>query len=364
MYRTRTVGNHPKRVRIIETFEVVDENGKKEDVDVVREYEPDYLLRYGTNPHQPSAHYSNGLPKLSEIKTGKSGMSQTNVEDILHACEILKYFSDPACAIMKHLNPSGVAVRSTPKEALEYAWNCDYQAAFGGVAVFNKPVDMDVVNSTKGHYIEVICAPDFEEGVLDSLQDRGDLRVVQVSGIDKLPKYVGDEVQPNIKTLEGHLFLETPYLTKFRTVEDLLPHVVSERKPSELELRNMLNAWYVCSSVRSNGIVLWKDGYSLGIGTGQQDRITAVEQAIEKNRNLNWKAREKNRKRGSYILFGAAIASDGFFPFVDSIELCGKAGIQAIIQPGGSKRDEEVIEAANKYNMSMVFTGERCFSHH
>ena len=372
MYRTRVAGVHPKRVRVIQTFETVDNEGNKKDFDVVTEYEPDYPLRYGTNPHQPSAHYKTKSPlSLREVKTGKSGMSQTNLEDLLRATGILKYFSDPACAVMKHLNPSGVAVRSTLPDAFEYAWNCDFQAGYGSVVVFNNPIGRDVVDATRNHYIEVLVAPDFDEGVLDSLERRRDLRVIQLSGIDELPKFVGDETVPNLKIYEGMLFLETPYLTRIRNAEDLqnrdkekLPAIVTERQPTGQELMDMVSAWHACSQVRSNGIVLWKSGYSIGIGTGQQDRVTAVRQAIAKNGYLNEAARRENIQRGDYNLAGAVIASDGFFPFSDSIDVVNEAGITGVIQPGGSIRDQDVIDAANKYGMTMVFTGERCFSHH
>jgi len=359
IYRTRAEGKHPKSIRVILVFD----DGSK----TIIEYERDYPLRYGTNPHQPSAEYSfkEAILTLQEIKTGKSGMSQTNREDLLHAFSILKYFSNPACAVMKHLNPSGVAVKETGQDAFIHAWNCDYQAAFGGVVVFNKPINIDTAHATEDKYIEVIAAPEFDDGVLNVFEKKKDLRVIKISGIDSLPKFVGDETVPNIKGYEGRLFLETPYLTKIRSIDDLrnrdmgkLPAIVSEREPNEQELNDMLNAWYVCAAVRSNGIVLWKNGYSVGIGTGQQDRVTAVRQAIEKNKFLN------EKERGDYNLDGAVIASDGLFPFPDSIEACGEAKISTVIQPGGSVKDGDVIKTANKYKMSMVFTGERCFSHH
>jgi len=379
IYRTRVEGEHPETVDFVLTFK----DGTKTTI----RFNRDYPLRYGTNPHQPSAEYSfeESLLTMEEVKTGKSGMSQTNREDILHGCKILKYFSNPTCAVMKHLNPSGVAVEESVEESLKKAEGCDTQAAFGGVYVLNKPVDKDTALATEGHYIEVIGAPDFDEGVMDIFEKRKDLRVIKVSGIGNLPKFVGDKTIPDIKSYEGRLFLETPFLTKIRSIDDLrnrdiekLPAIVSRREPTEQELKDMLSAWYICAAVRSNGIVFGKNGYSVGIGTGQQDRVTAVRQAIGKNEYLHgykWyqffnklldRLFDKQRYRDSltYGLNGAVIASDGLFPFSDSIEACGKVGISAVIQPGGSVKDKEVIEAANKFNMAVVFTGERCFAHH
>lgn len=368
IYRTRVEGEHPESVDVVLTFK----NGKKTTKTTIR-YKIGYPLRYGTNPHQPSAEYwfEETMLIMEELKTGKSGMSQTNREDLLHACSILKYFSNPACAVMKHLNPCGVAVKESIQEAFDYAWGCDYQAAFGGVVVFNKPINKDTAHATENKYIEVIAAPDFDDGVLNVFEKKKDLRVIKMSGIDSLPKFVGDETIPNIKSYEGRLFLETPYLTKIRSIDDLrntgigrLPSIISDRKPTEQELKDMLSAWYVCAAVRSNGIVLWKNGYSVGIGTGQQDRVTAVRQAIAKNKYLSKNAIKKKLERGDYDLSGAVIASDGFFPFSDSIEACSKVGIRAVIQPGGSNRDQEVIDAVDKDSMAMIFTGERCFAHH
>jgi len=365
MYRSRIEGKHPKSVDVVLTF---DDESK-----TTIGFKRDYPLRYGTNPHQPSAEYSleEAMLTMEELKTGKSGMSQTNREDLLHACSILKYFSDPTCAVMKHLNPSGVAVKENGQEAFIHAWNCDYQAAFGSVVVFNKPINVSTAHVIEDKYIEVIAATDFDDGVLDVFEKKKDLRVIKISGIDNLPKFVGDETIPNIKSYEGKLFLETPYLTKIRSIDDLrnmgigkLPSIISDRKPTEQELKDMLSAWYVCAAVRSNGIVLWKNGYSVGIGTGQQDRVTAVRQAIAKNKYLSENVIKEKLERGDYSLSGAVIASDGLFPFSDSIEACSKAGIAAVIQPGGSNRDQEVIDAVDKDSMAMIFTGERCFAHH
>jgi len=378
MYRTRKEWGSPESVKVALEFA----SGK-----TVYEYRKAIPLRYGTNPHQASADYEliGSILTLEEIKTGKSGMSQTNMEDLLHACCILKYFNEPTCAVMKHLNPCGVAVKETTKDAFDFAWDCDYQAAYGSVVVFNKPIDRVTAHSIQGYFIEVVGAPDFDDDALDILEKKKDLRVIKISGIEKLPKFIDDETVPNIKSLEGTLFLETPYLTKIRSTDDLrnrdlgkTPVIVSKREPTERELKDLLSAWYVCSGVRSNGIVLWKNGYSVGIGTGQHDRVTAVRQAIAKSKYLHgygWHQvfkklfdrlsnNQKYEDNLTYSLKDAVIASDAFFPFHDSIEACGEVGITAVIQPGDSINDGKVIDAANKYDIAMVFTGERCFAHH
>jgi len=273
-------------------------------------YEKSLSLRYGENPHQPAALYRPRKGRLTvgglrELKGGKGGLSRTNVEDVNNALSTLKYFDDPACAVMKHLNPSGVA------------------------------------------------APSFEEEAMAVFSRKRGLRVLQVENLEGLSRFVGDDPGPStLSTLmDGSIIVSTPLLTKVRGPEDL--RMVTERKPTPREAADLVFSWHVCMNVRSNGVVISKDGATLGIGTGQQDRVTAVKLALEK---------AVARGHGDELR-GAVLASDGFFPFPDSVELMGEHGVSACVQPGGSIRDRKVIEACDSHGIAMAFTDERCFRH-
>jgi phosphoribosylaminoimidazolecarboxamide formyltransferase/IMP cyclohydrolase len=346
MYRTVLPENLPEELKII-----------MDDSDVG--LEKVQSLRYGTNPHQQAAFYrpKRGIATigdLKELKSGKEGLSQTNLEDMDHAIAIVKFFKQPACAIMKHLNPSGVAAarpRDLLRDVFVRARDCDPKAAYGGVIGFNCEVNEDTAKEICKNFFECIVATGFSQEALNVFEQKPDLRVVQVPGIDKLPKFTSDKINRYEFTMlgDGSCILSEPYLTKVKTKFDML--AVTKRKPTEQELRDMLFAWYVCGNVRSNTVIIVKDGATLGIGTGQQDRITALKLAIDR------------AVEHGHSLTGSVIASDGFFPFRDSINLAAKHGIAAIVQPGGGKRDPEVIAACNEYGIAMAFTGERCFAH-
>lgn len=364
MYRTQTVGDFPA------TFEVL---GKV--------YEKVEDLRYGTNPHQPAAFYRPaGEQKLvlghyRLLKTGKSGLSQTNLEDMQHAVGILKFLGRPACAVMKHCNPSGVAMQVDGQplvKVYERARDADAQAAFGGVAVFNATVDGPCAEAIMQTVIEGVAAPGFTPEALEHLNNADrfkrnrEIRIIELPAFDVLPKYVGDAVGLfEIKVFDdGSIVLAQPYLSKVRSVEDLIPAtnehakkgtVRIDRTPSPRELDDLLFAWYVNIHVRSNGVVIARNGQTLAVGTGEQDRVGAVQQAIHK---------ATAKYQGSESLEGAVMASDGFFPFRDAVDAATSAGITAIVQPGGSMNDYDAIVACNEAGASMVFTGERCFSHH
>ncbi len=364
MYKTKTEGAFPESIEIL---------GKK----LIKVED----LRYGTNPHQPSAFYrpADGsklfLGAYKILKTGKSGLSQTNLEDLHHAYGILKYMSQPACAVMKHCNPSGVAVKRGDQKLVEVyrrARDADAQAAFGGVVAFNVEVDAETADEIMQTVVEGVCAPSFSNEALEILNSyerykrNKELRVIQVPPTDVLPKFVGDEVNSfEIKVFDdGSVVLAQPYLTKIKSVNDFIRAYAEHPKkgkiecvnmPSERELEDLLFAWYVNIHVRSNGVVIAKNGQTLAVGTGQQDRVGAVEQAIDK---------AKKKYKGNETLDGAVLASDGFFPFPDAVEAGLTVGIKAFVQPGGSVNDYDVIEVVNKAGASMVFTGERCFSHH
>ena len=364
MYRSRTVGEFP------DTFEVVGRTyTKRED------------LRYGTNPHQPAAFYSpqdDGnlvLGKYEILKTGKGGLSQTNLEDMHHAIGILKFMQRPACAVMKHCNPSGVAIQTGDqdlKTVYERARDADAQAAFGSVVVFNTEVDADTSEAIMQTIVEGIAAPSFSEAALENLNNfdkfkkNKAIRIIQVPPLETLPKYIDDEANAwEMKVFDdGSIVLAQPYLSRVKSAEDLAPaynehkkkgRVDIGREPTPQELEDLLFAWYINIHVRSNGVVIAKNGQTLAVGTGEQDRVGAVQQAI-------FKAQQKYT--GDETLEGAVMASDGFFPFRDAVDAATSEGIAAIVQPGGSVNDYDAITAANESNTAMVFAMERCFSHH
>jgi len=344
-------------------------------------YEKIEDLRYGTNPNQGAAFYRRAQDDfpvqgaMETLKSGKGGLSQTNLEDIHHAIGIVKYFDRPACAVMKHLNPSGAAVQFDDEpQVVVYrrARDCDARAAFGSVVVFNKDVTVQTAEEIMSTIVEVVVAPGYDQGALEVFADHArfgrnrHIRVIRVPNLHRLPRFTGDETFgiKEIKVLaDGSLIVADPFLTAIRSEKDLQiadavkksgEQVAVEKQLSPELARDLLFAWYVNFNVRSNGVVIAREGTTLAVGTGQQDRVGAVEQAIAKAR----------ANAGDQALTGAVLSSDGFFPFRDSIDLCAEAGISAIIQPGGSLRDYEVIEACNEHGIAMVFTGERCFSHH
>ena len=346
------------------------------------EYEKVEDLRYGTNPHQGASFYkpkgASGLTfgDMEILKLGKSGLSETNYSDLNHGANIVKYFDVPACAVMKHLNPSGAAVQNSPDmsvcEVYKRARNADAVAAFGGTVVFNCRVDLDTAKEIMTSFVEVVAAPEFDPDAVSELHKgeeykvNKEIRIVRLPNIDRLPKWVGDPAAPTVKTLmDGTIVVAEPLLTPVKSAADLVNGTCYRKKTdteysvatpaTEQQLRDLLFSWYVNLSTRSNGVVIAKNGVTLAVGTGQQDRVAAVRQAIAK-------AREKNVSGES--LEGAVLSSDAFFPFRDSVEACAEAGIKAIIQPGGSLRDWDSIEACNEHGIAMVFTGERCFSHH
>ena len=364
MYRTKTVGDFPERIEVLgRTYEKVED------------------LRYGTNPHQPAAFYrfAEGtrfvLGAYEILKTGKSGLSQTNLEDMHHAIGILKYMRRPACAVMKHCNPSGVAIQTgdmSLRVVYERARDADAQAAFGGVVVFNATVDEETADAIMQTVIEGVAAPGFTEAALKVMHDADgykrnrELRVVRVPDFSALPKYLDDPMDVwEMKVFDdGSLVLAKPYLSRVRSADDFVlgyaehkskGRIDIARRPTAQELEDLLFAWYVNIHVRSNGVVIARNGQTLAVGTGEQDRVGAVEQAIHK---------AKTKYKGTETLQGAVMASDGFFPFRDAVDAATDAGITAIAQPGGSVSDYDVIAACNEKGAAMVFTLERCFSHH
>jgi len=312
-------------------------------------------LRYGTNPHQKAAlykakHSEGGIGSVEWIKWGKDGPSATNIEDGSHGLRIVGYFSEPAVAVMKHLNPSGVSGgRGGESLSSVYARarDADPRAAFGSVVVLNRRVDKLTAEELTKTFVEVVYAPDYEESAISVLQAKKDIRV------GKIPMPDHDSNSPDIVVLDdGSLILEDSYRTRLQSLEQLrmLP-VITKRSPSEAEYHALLHSWWVVCEVRSNGVVFWKDDGSQAIGTGQQDRIGAIESCIEK------------AHRFGHDLTGSVMASDGFLPNVDNVEAVAREGVSAIVQPGGSVEDPELIRACDERGISMVLTGERSFRH-
>ncbi len=364
MYRSRTEGDFP------DTIEVIG-----------RAYSKVENLRYGTNPHQPAAFYrpTDGqglvLGAYEMLKTGKNGLSQTNIEDMHHAVGILKFMDRPACAVMKHCNPSGAAIQvgdMSQVEVYQRARDADAQAAFGSVVVFNTIVDNDTAEEIMQSIVEGVAAPGFEPEALETFNNfekfrrNKQIRIMKLPDLSTLPKYIDDgtDVREMKVFDDGSIVLAVPYLSRVKTVDDLVlayndhpkwGRVDVEREPTSQELDDLLFAWYVNIHVRSNGCVIAKNGQTICVGTGEQDRVGAVQQALVK---------AKDKYQGKETLEGAAMSSDGFFPFRDAVDAATSKGISAIVQPGGSVNDYDAIKACNEANTTMMFAMERCFSHH
>ncbi len=337
-------------------------------------------LRYGTNPHQTAAFYKPkgkncALGDLKILKTGKSGLSQTNLEDLSYALNIIKFFSFPACACMKHVNPCGAAVASPGDSLLAVylkARDCDPRAAFGSVIAFNCQVDAETAAEIMTTFVECVVAPDFTPAALATFSNpeaklNKHLRVLQCGDLGQLPKFTGDDIRgyQTLKILaDGCLVVADPLLTNLRHLDDLRPAsaqcktlgtVCSRIEATASQRQDLLTAWYINLSVRSNGVVIVKNGGTLCVGTGEQDRVGAIEQAIVKYRQ---------KYSGKENILDAVMASDGFFPFPDGVEVAGEAGIRAIIAPAGSLKDAEVITRANELGIALFHAPERVFSHH
>lgn len=338
-------------------------------------------LRYGTNPHQPAAYYKPAdavdtvIGDMEVLKNGKSGLSQTNLEDISYSLNIVKYFDAPACACMKHVNPCGAAI-AAPGESLKQVYikarDCDPRAAFGSVIAFNVTVDEETAREIMATFVECVVAPDYTPEAVAVFSDADaklnkHVRILKCGDPRRLPRYVGDDISGSrtLKTLgDGSIVVSDPLLTHLRSIDDLKPaaadsktlgHVESTIQATPSQLVDLLTAWYINISVRSNGVIIVKNGGTLCVGTGEQDRVGAVEQAIEKFHQ---------KYEGSEDIKDAVMASDGFFPFPDGVEVAAKAGITAIIAPAGSIKDAEVIQRANELGVALFHAPERVFSHH
>lgn len=296
-------------------------------------------LRYGENPHQEAALYrvlGEGGPLLeAEVLQGKA-MSFNNYLDAEAAWNLVSEFPEPACVAVKHQNPCGVALGETPLEAYRKAYEADPVSIFGGIVALNRPVDGPTAEAMGEVFLEVVLAPGFTEEALQVFARKKNLRLLKVP-------FPAEGPYLDLRRIRGGVLLQDA-----DTEDPIAPKVVTRKAPTEAEWRDLLFAWKVVKHVRSNAIVVAKGGKTLGIGVGQTNRYAAAKHALKS-------AKEEAR--------GAVLASDAFFPFDDVVRLAADFGIAAIIQPGGSVRDEDSIRAADELGLSMVFTGVRHFRH-
>ena len=299
-------------------------------------------LRYGENPHQKAALFKTNSDVEFEVLQGKE-LSYNNLVDITAAMDLITEFIDvPAACIIKHTNPCGIALGENITDAYMKAFNCDPLSAFGGIIGLNEPVNEEIAHHIKEIFFEVVVAPDFSEEALEILSAKKNLRLVRIS-IDALNYRAAQK--DTIKTLPFGVLIQTPD-QKDLTKDNF--KVATSHKPTEEQIEDMVFAWKVVKHVKSNAIVIAKDKRLIGLGTGQTSRIAAMEIALNQ-------ACDETKD--------AVIASDAFFPAVDNIHAAAQARIGAIIQPGGSIKDKDVIAESEKYGISMILTGVRHFKH-
>lgn len=380
-------------------------------------------LRYGENPGQEAALYElvNGNLILGECQFIESGQGlvsaiadeqliqsgkhpgKINLTDIDNALNIIKFLSlQPAVVIVKHNNPCGVAYGSNIADAYQKANMADRIAAFGGCAVFNRPIDKDTAQLISDNYLEVVVAPEFEDGTISILNKGPNLRIIKISKIDRLAEYTEKRFVDFKSLIDGGIILQQSPVNRIKSQDDFELASVEHkgklykiaRKPTEEEYADMLFGWQVEQGITSNSVIYVKDGVTVGIGTGEQDRVGVAEIAIYKaytkyadalcftKFGIPYKQLESDINKGKKDatlkeeidkattlehggLIGATMVSDAFFPFRDGVDVAIKEGIRAIVHPGGSLRDFESIEACNeaKPQVTMVFTGQRAFKH-
>jgi phosphoribosylaminoimidazolecarboxamide formyltransferase / IMP cyclohydrolase len=380
-------------------------------------------LRYGENPEQEAALYElvngnlllggcqfiqpgNGLvssiTEADMIQAGKHP-GKTNLTDLDNGLNIIKFLTDrPAAAILKHNNPCGAAYGNTLADAYYKANMADRIAAFGGCLVVNRAMDKETAEMVSRNYLEVVAAPEFEDGTIPVLAKRKNLRIIKVSRISELERYRRQRFVDFKSLIDGGIIVQQSPINKIKSKQDFLPAKTTcqgkeysiERQPTEKEYDDMLFGWNVEQGITSNSVIYVKDGITVGIGTGEQDRVGVAEIAIfkaytkyadavcfkkyavpYKTFELDVKNGKRNKvelmeideetKRNQGGLIGAAMISDAFFPFRDGVDAGIKEGVVAIVNPGGSERDFESIIACNEANpkVTMVFTGQRAFRH-
>jgi len=302
-------------------------------------------LRYGENPHQRAAFYREKIVEEANLGNaellGGKELSYNNLVDLEAAMAIVKDFDEPTVTFIKHTNPCGLATSEGIEEAYQKAYQGDPLSAYGSIIGINRRVEgelAELINKTP--FVEAIVAPSYSKSAINLLKEKKNRRLVQVGDLRMQDRHIKD-----IKKISGGFLLQDRDLKNI-SKDDLT--VVTDKKPEIKDLDELLFAWKMVKHVKSNAIVLSKNKQLVGVGAGQMSRVDSVQIAIRK---------AGDRSNGSYL------ASDAFFPFSDGVEEAAKAGIKAIIQPGGSKRDDEVIKAANKQGIIMIFTGYRCFKH-
>jgi phosphoribosylaminoimidazolecarboxamide formyltransferase/IMP cyclohydrolase len=367
-------------------------------------------LRYGENPGQEAALYKlvNGNLMLGETETIQPGQylasnvellqsgkhpGKTNLTDADNSLNILRYFVDkPTAVIVKHNNPCGVAQADTLAEAYIKANMADRVAAFGGCIALNRPVDKATAEAISNQYSEVVVAPEFEEGVMQIFSLKKNLRVIRIDNINRLQNFVGKRCVEFKSLIDGGFIAQWSFVPQARSKEDLIPAACTyqgqtfkiERMPTEKEYQDLLFGWLVESGITSNSVIYVKDLVTVGIGTGEQDRVGVAEIARDKAyRKLadrycfeTFKTSYNEMKDAAALseidqrvseekggLIGSAMVSDAFFPFRDGIDVGIREGVSAVIQPGGSTNDYQSIEACNAAGVTMVYTGQRSFKH-
>jgi phosphoribosylaminoimidazolecarboxamide formyltransferase / IMP cyclohydrolase len=367
-------------------------------------------LRYGENPGQEAALYRmvNGNLVLGETETIQPGQylasdiellqsgkhpGKTNLTDADNSLNILRYFTDrPTAVIVKHNNPCGVAQAETLEQAYVKANLADRVAAFGGCIAVNRSVDIAAAEAICSQYAEVVVAPDFEQGVMELFSRKKNLRVIRIGNINRLHEFVGKRCVEFKSLIDGGIIAQWSFVPRTRSRADLQPARCEvkgkiyqiRRMPTDREVEDLLFGWLVESGVTSNSVLYVKDLVTVGIGTGEQDRVGVAEIARDKayrkladrycfeawqtpyndlddaQRKAEIDARVSAEKGG---LIGASMVSDAFFPFRDGVDVGIREGITAVIQPGGSNNDYQSIEACNEADVAMVYTGQRSFKH-
>ena len=310
-------------------------------------FERDSVLRYGENPHQSAAFYRDPSVSGSSVGTSQQlagkALSFNNIADTDAALECVRQFEAPACVIVKHANPCGVAVDGSILEAYEKAFETDPTSAFGGIIAFNRSLDAKTADRIlERQFVEVIIAPGVEPGVVELFEKKPSVRLLTVGSLEQTP------AQSDYRRVQGGLLIQDTD-TGSRIESELT--CVTDTKPTAPQMADLLFAWKVAKFVKSNAIIYAKNNQTIGVGAGQMSRVYSARIAAIKAQDANLE------------VAGSVMASDAFFPFKDGIDAAAEAGIAAVIQPGGSIRDDEVITAANEHGIAMVFTGMRHFRH-
>jgi phosphoribosylaminoimidazolecarboxamide formyltransferase/IMP cyclohydrolase len=349
---------------------------------------------------EPGRALVSSITEAEMLQAGKHP-GKTNLTDLDNGLNILRYLDTrPAAVILKHNNPCGAAHGSSLAEAYDRANMADRIAAFGGCVVFNQPVDKSTAELVAANYLEVVAAPDYEEGTVEILKQRANLRIIQIARMDRLTDYRTSRFLEFKSLMDGGIIVQQSPLNAVLSVEDFKPAETTyqgktykiKRQPTEEELRDLLFGWSIEQGVTSNSVLYVKNECTVGIGTGEQDRVGVAEIAVFKaytkygdrlcfeKHGIPYKDLELAIAKGEHDqalkeeidaatqeakgdLIGSTMVSDAFFPFRDGVDVGLKQGISAVVQPGGSQRDFEVIEACNEAGATMIFTGQRAFKH-